>query len=238
MADFVINRVLPRLPYIDRLYFIVTRGRFRAISLAEVLGRLVYCGFDITDYRVIGNDTYFIATKTRLPSEEQQPSYYPIIKLKRIGQDGKTIGIYKLRTMHPYSEFLQDYIVRHYGYNSLGKPDHDFRVTKWGRLLRKYWIDEIPQCMNLLKGELKLVGLRPLSYCKFQEFPVDLRRKRICFKSGLIPPYVSLCMSDEQGKMDAERIYIQNYTEHRLSADLQFFFKAVRNIMLNKVSSC
>jgi len=71
------------------------------------------------------------------------------------------IGVYKFRTMHPYSEFLQDYMIRRNGYNKKGKPANDYRVTRWGSFMRKLWLDEVPQLINVFRGEMKLVGLRP-----------------------------------------------------------------------------
>mgnify|MGYP000895382157 CR=1 FL=1 len=69
----------------------------------------------------------------------------PIIGLDRHGYKGKPIKVYKIRTMHSYSEFLHKYMIDNHGFNISGKISNDFRLTKWGRLLRKYWIDEIPQ---------------------------------------------------------------------------------------------
>ena len=130
LVDFVLHRMIPRIPYLDNLYYLMTNGEFHAISQAEVLGRLVYCGFDIVDFKRINGLSYFIAIKTREPAAHEHPSYYPIIKLNRIGRNGKMIGVYKLRTMHPYSEYLQDYVIRLNGYNNKGKPAHDFRLTQ------------------------------------------------------------------------------------------------------------
>ena len=73
--------------------------------------------------------------------------------MNRVGKKGKIIGVYKFRTMHPYSEFIHDYIIKTNGYNAKGKIKDDFRTSRWGKIMRKYWIDEIPQLYNVLKGE-------------------------------------------------------------------------------------
>ena len=65
--------------------------------------------------------------------------------MKKIGRYGKPIVVYKIRTMYPYSEYLQDFVLSLSGYSEIGKPAEDFRVTSWGRILRKYWLDELPQ---------------------------------------------------------------------------------------------
>ena len=69
--------------------------------------------------------------------------------MSRVGKNRKTIYVYKFRTMHPYSEFIQNDIYKKNRLDKSGKIKNDFRVTNWGRVLRKYFIDEIPQFYNL-----------------------------------------------------------------------------------------
>ena len=237
LVDFLLHRVIPRIPYLEKLYYYLTDGQLHAISEAEVLGRLVYCGFDIIDIRSINGLSYFAVMKTKKPVEHQHPTYYPIIKLNRLGKNGKMIGVYKFRTMHPYSEYIQDYLVRLHGYNKKGKPARDFRVTRWGKLFRKLWIDEFPQLINVLKGEMKLVGLRPLSRVRFEEFPEDIKAERLKYKPGCIPPYVALNMPDDKENIEAERIYINDLRAHPKTTDIRYFLMAVYNILTNKIRS-
>ena len=91
------------------------------------------------------------------------PTYAPIISLNRIGKNGKIIKVYKLRTMHPFSEYLQEYVYNRNELQEGGKIKNDFRISPEGRIFRKFWIDEIPMLINIFKGEMKLVGVRPLS---------------------------------------------------------------------------
>jgi lipopolysaccharide/colanic/teichoic acid biosynthesis glycosyltransferase len=235
--DFVLHRVIPRIPYLEDIYYYVTNGEFHAISNAEVMGRLVYCGFEIIDMRSINGLSYFVAMKTKEPHIGENPSYYPIIKLNRVGQYGKLIKVYKLRTMHPYSEYLQDYLIKMNGYNNKGKPANDFRVTKWGGFLRSIWLDEFPQLWNVLKGEMKMVGLRPIGQVRFNEFPEDLKKERIKFKPGCFPPYVALNMPDSEANIEAERIYIRDLSTHPYTTDIRYFLKSVYNILTNKIRS-
>jgi lipopolysaccharide/colanic/teichoic acid biosynthesis glycosyltransferase len=207
------------------------------MSHAELLGRLVYAGFDIIDYKVINGLFYFTAIKTNDPIENDSPSYHPIIKLLRIGKRGKLIGVYKLRTMHPYAEFLQDYVLKIHGYDEAGKPANDFRVTRWGRFFRRHWLDELPQLINVIKGEMKLVGLRPLSNVRFNQFPDDLKMERIKYKPGCIAPYVALKMPDDKMNIEAERIYIKDLLNHPYLTDFRYFLKAIYNIITFKIRS-
>jgi hypothetical protein len=237
MADFFLHRVIPRTPYLENLYFTLTNGEFHAISISELMGRLMYCGFEIIDCKQIHGLTYFVVMKTRRPLTGENPSYYPVITLNRVGQNGKLIKVYKFRTMHPYSEYLQDYMIKMNGYNSKGKPNKDFRVTRWGKFIRSLWLDEFPQLWNVLKGEMKLVGLRPLSRVRFNEFPDDLKVERVKYKPGCFPPYVALRMPDSTANIKAERIYLKDLKAHPYTTDIRYFLLSVYNIIFNKIRS-
>ncbi len=236
-VDFLVHRVIPRLRLVEKFYYFLTKGQFHAISDTEILGRLIYCGFEIVDTSVINGLTYFIARKVKEPLKSINPSNYLIVKLSRVGKDGKMIGIYKFRTMHPYSEFLQEYWIRRYGYNAKGKPANDYRITRWGIFIRKLWLDELPQLINVLRGEMKLVGLRPISWVRYNEFPEDLQQERIKYKPGCFPPYVALNMPDDKGNIEAERIYIRDLAQRPYTTDLIYLLKAVYNIAANKIRS-
>lgn len=81
---------------------------------------------------------------------------------KRIGRYGRPFTFYKFRTMVKDAEFLRDELVVRNERNAiLFKIPNDPRITRVGRLLRKYSIDEIPQLINVLRGEMSLVGPRP-----------------------------------------------------------------------------
>ena len=162
---FVVRRVLPKLFLTHRLYFDITNGKKRVLTLTEVLGRLYFCGFAVDDV------------------------YGPFIKLPRIGKDGKIIHVYKMRTMHPYAEFLQGYIYEKNHLQEGGKFANDMRISTLGAFMRKYWIDELPMIINMMKGEMKLVGVRPLSRQYFGLYTKELQELRTQFLPGLLPPF-------------------------------------------------
>lgn len=237
ICDFFLTRVIPRISFLEPIYYFFTKGKNHTVSHAETLGRLVYCGFEILDTTQDNNLMYFVAKKIKDPSNDKNPTLRPIVKLDRIGKGGNVIKVYKFRTMHPYSEYLQEYVVRRHGYNDVGKPAYDFRVTRWGKWMRKLWLDEIPQIINVFKGEMVLVGVRPLSSYRFGEFPKDLRQERIKHKPGCFPPYVALCMPDDKENIEAERIYLRDKEKHPHTTNLKYFIKAVYNITFNKIRS-
>lgn len=232
VASFFIHRVCPKLPYVKKAYFFFTKGKNRQLSKAEALGRLVSCGFDILDYKVIDGVHYFASIKIKEPSYDMNPSYGPLFKMKRVGKNGKIIGVYKLRTMHPYSEYLQDYILKLNGYAETGKPANDFRLVPWGKFLRRNWLDEIPQLINLFKGELKLVGARPVSQGYFKEIPEDIQKMRLVQKPGCIPPYVALNRkASVNSVLDSEREYLVEKLKNPYTTDTKYLIKAVFNIL-------
>ena len=237
MIDFVLNRILPRLSWSQNLYFNLTRGHGRTISKAETLGRLVSCGFEIIEYKEINKITYFIVMKTGKPKYNNNPSYGPLYKMPRIGKNGDIIHVYKFRTMHPFSEYLQDYVLQLNGYTVIGKPADDFRLTKWGKFMRKLWLDELPQLLNVLKGEMALVGTRPLSERAYQEYPEDIKEMRSKYKPGCVPPYVALLKQGMQQSIEAERQYLKDRKEKPYTTNIKYFFTAIFNIITNKIRS-
>ncbi|MBI1835833.1 MAG: sugar transferase [Flavobacteriia bacterium] len=235
---FIFLRVFPKIWGLKKIYFFVTRGRNRLLSKAEILGRLVSCGFEIVEVKNLSGYLYFKAKKIKTPDFNMNPSYGPIFKMNRLGKNGKIIGVYKFRTMHPYAEYLQDYVLKLNGYADTGKPANDFRLTPWGRFIRRYWLDEIPQLLNVLKFELKLVGVRPISERYFQDIPSDLQKLRLKHKPGCIPPYVSLDRANGvTDVLKAEAEYLVEKSEKPYTTDIKYFFCAIYNILFKRKRS-
>ncbi len=235
--DFLFNRVLPKLPRINALYFVVTRGKNRILSRAEVLGRLSFCGFDIVAEQEIDRRMWVIARKAKKPSFNENPTYGPMVSLRRSGYQGKMIDVFKLRTMHPYSEFLQDYVFEHQGLKEGGKIKDDFRVTSWGKVFRKLWIDELPMLYNWLRGDLKVVGVRPLSTHYLSLYDEALRNLRQQTKPGLIPPfYVDMPETFEE-ICASEKKYLRAYLKNPVKTDLYYGFWALYNIFVKSARS-
>lgn len=96
---------------------------------------------------------------------------------KRIGKNGKTIGVYKFRSMVVNAEELLKKLTpeQEKEFKENFKMENDFRITKVGKILRKTSLDELPQLLNILKGNMSLVGPRPVikdeleKYGKYKE---------------------------------------------------------------------
>jgi hypothetical protein len=235
---YFFKRVIPKLPVTAGLYTIITRGRRRLISRVELWGRLAYAGFVVEQESPVNGHVLFIAQKKLTPAREKYPSTGPLIKLKRIGYHGKTIRIFKLRTMFPYSEFIQNILFESEGFQESGdKINNDFRKTSLGIIMRKFWIDEIPQLYNWLKGDISLVGVRALSQHKYDLYPKDLQKLRIMFKPGLIPPFYADMPKNFDELIESERNYLIRKQEHHLRTDVIYFWKAAYNIIIKGARS-
>jgi hypothetical protein len=237
LFDFIIKRILPKLKITRPLYFLLTRGENAVISRAEALGRLSRAGFRIKQESFIGDQLCIESRKYFDPLPMNGNIYGPLIALPRIGRGGNLIKVYKLRTMHPYSEYIQDYV---YGLHDLqdgGKFKNDFRITSWGAVYRKVWLDEVPMLINLVKRNMKLVGVRPLSQHYFDLYNKEVRERRIKYKPGLIPPFYADMPNDLEGIQASEIKYLDEYDKHPFRTDFRYFRKSMWNIMFRKARS-
>lgn len=236
-ADFALRRVLPKLRLTGPAYAAVTQGRAGVLSKAELLGRLVASGFRIEDVDDRDGQVYVRARRAGEPLYPKAPSWGPLFKMQRVGRGGEPIGVYKLRTMHPYAEFLQAYMHEQSGLAEGGKLKDDFRVTTWGRFFRKVWIDELPMLINWLRGELKLVGVRPLSAHYLSLYPEDARARRNRHTPGLVPPFYADLPSSFEEIVESERAYLSAYEQHPVRTDLRYLGRALYNIAVRRARS-
>ena len=235
--DFIIKRVLPKIKFTRKLYFFLTRGENAVITRAEALGRLSRAGFIIKQESFIGNLLCIEARKKGDPVPMDGRMYGPLIALPRIGRDGKLIKVYKLRTMHPYSEFIQDYVYKLHDLQDGGKFRNDFRITSWGAVCRKIWLDELPMIINYARGDMKLVGIRPLSQHYFELYNKEVRERRVKYKPGLIPPFYADMPADLEQIQASELKYLDSYDKYPLLTDFRYFWKSWGNILFRKARS-
>lgn len=114
---------------------------------------------------------------------------------KRVGLNKREFRMFKFRTMVPHAESIQEQLAH---LNEMGGPvfkiKNDPRITPIGRLLRKTSIDELPQLLNVLKGDMSLVGPRAMSVRDYQFFSEDWQRRRFS-----VPPGIT-CLWQIQGR--------------------------------------
>lgn len=109
-----------------------------------------------------------------------------IFSQQRGGKNGRPFTMFKFRTMVTDAEMQKDELQR---MNQMSGPvfkvDKDPRVTRVGRFLRKTSLDELPQLWNVLRGEMSLVGPRPLPVYEVEKFESTAQRRRLSMKPGI-----------------------------------------------------
>jgi lipopolysaccharide/colanic/teichoic acid biosynthesis glycosyltransferase len=100
---------------------------------------------------------------------------HPIYTQARVGRDGRLFSIYKLRTMVRGAEFTGA---------GLSIQEGDDRITRIGRFLRRYSLDELPNLWNVVRGEMSIVGPRPTLEVQVQQY-TEHQRRRLEVKPGI-----------------------------------------------------
>jgi lipopolysaccharide/colanic/teichoic acid biosynthesis glycosyltransferase len=154
----------------------------------------------------------------------------------RVGRNGKLFTLYKFRTMVVNAEQLMAELQRaNERSGPLFKMQGDPRVTRIGRLLRLTSIDEIPQLLNVLKGQMSLVGPRPALPREVLEFDTDLRRRET-----VNPGITGLWQVEarDSPSFDAYRrldlFYVDNWT---ITGDLEILLDTFEHLLGRLVSS-
>ncbi len=134
----------------------------------------------------------------------------------RVGLDGAVFGFIKFRSMYVDADKMKDKLMQQN--ESTGgvifKMRHDPRVTKIGRFIRRFSIDELPQLINVLKGDMSLVGPRPPLPREVMEYTLE-DRKRLHVKPGITCLWQIKGRSDipfqQQVQLDMQYIRSQNF---------------------------
>lgn len=236
--NYFLKRILPKLSLTREIYFWFTGGKKRILTKAEVLGRLYCCGFEVIDEFKVDKLNYFIARKSKEPNRNEVMTYGPIIRLNRVGKNGRLFKVYKFRTMHPFSEFLQPYIYEKNKLQEGGKFNHDIRITSVGGFMRRYWLDELPMLWNLLKGDMKIVGVRPISKHYFSLYCQELQELRVKVKPGLLPPFYADMPKTLDEIQASEMKYLRSCEKNgSFFTDLSYLWKIIVNILFKKARS-
>ncbi|KRM61378.1 undecaprenyl-phosphate galactose phosphotransferase [Paucilactobacillus vaccinostercus DSM 20634] len=157
------------------------------------------------------------------------PVFY---KQKRVGKSGEKFYIYKFRSMVVNAEeklYSNKKLYAQYVANSFKLPDgEDPRITKFGSVLRKSSIDEIPQFINILKGEMSIVGPRPVVEREL-EYYGDRVDEFLSVKPGAMGYWQAMGRStiEYPERCDVELYYVQHAS---LLFDVKIFFKNVISI--------
>jgi exopolysaccharide biosynthesis polyprenyl glycosylphosphotransferase len=153
-----------------------------------------------------------------------------IFRQERVGKDGKPFTLYKFRTMVVNAEArLQELRNLNDSDGELFKMRNDPRITRVGSVLRRFSLDELPQLMNVLKGDMSLVGPRPPLAREVAGYPDDMRR-RLVVKPGLTGLWQVSGRSDlsweESIRLDLT--YVENWS---LAMDVAILARTVSAVM-------
>ena len=235
--DYIIKRIFPKFNMTKKLYFLLTRGENRVLTQAEILGRLYSCGYEVEKEGFANGNYFWMVTKVKEPLYDMNPTYGALIRLPRIGKDGKIIRVYKMRTMHPYAEYLQEYVYNKSSLKAGGKFNNDFRISSAGRIMRALWIDELPMLINWLRGDLKFVGVRPLSEHYFNLYSKEHQERRKQYKPGLVPPYYADLPKSLDEIEASEKKYLDAYDKKHFRTNWRYFWRVFYNIVFKKARS-
>ena len=145
---------------------------------------------------------------------------HPIYRQRRVGKDGSEFDMLKLRTMVAGAEALGA---------GLAVNEGDARITRVGRFLRRWSIDELPNLVNVLRGEMSIIGPRPTIQVQVAQY-TERQRRRLSIKPGLTG------WAQIHGRTSLpwhERIELDLwYVEHRkLRTDLVILWQTVRMLV-------
>ncbi len=133
---------------------------------------------------------------------------------ERVGKNGTTFKLLKFRSMRTGADKQ--------GLITVG--GHDSRITRMGYIIRKYKIDELPQLLNVLKGDMSLVGPRP-EVRKYVDMYTDEQRRVLSIKPG-ITDYASIEYSDENVILgqadDPDKVYVEQIMPDKIRLNMRY----------------
>lgn len=173
---------------------------------------------------------FFVIIGLIIKIDSRGPVFY---KHKRIGKNGKTIYLYKFRSMYQDADkrleelFKDPEIKKEWDENY--KLDVDPRITRIGKILRVTSIDELPQLLNVLKGDMSLIGPRPLVNGEIEKYGKN-KEKFLSVTPGVTGWWACngrSCRTYEE-RMELELYYVDNMS---LWLDIKIFFLTIFTVI-------
>ena len=206
-------------------------------NLAKASNRLIKRIFDLclTIPGIIILSPVFLWIAWKIRKDSEGPVIY---KSPRIGKNGKTFICYKFRSMYMNSDtILQKYLASHpkekAEWDKYLKLKHeDPRVTPAGAFLRRTSLDEIPQLFNVLKGEMSLVGPRPILPKEMERYGVSIRNY-----NSVLPGITGLWQTSGRSDVDFEgRVRMDDWYIHNWSVwiDIVMLWRTVAVVLAHK----
>lgn len=157
---------------------------------------------------------------------------------QRVGKDGKPFHLYKFRSMKPNAERLEDFLTPEElaEYRKEYKLLHDPRITPLGHVLRKSSLDELPQLVNILRGDMSIVGPRPLLEAEIKgNYTEEEAARLLSVRPGLTGYWQAVARNDSSYKT-GERQQQELYYIGRVSLwmDVKILLLTVRRVFSGK----
>lgn len=157
-----------------------------------------------------------------------------IFKQKRVGRNGRIFNLYKFRSMHEDAEQRKQKLMNQNEMNGfMFKMNNDPRITKVGRFLRKTSLDEFPQFINVLKGEMSLVGTRPPTVDEVSQYDA-WHLKRISAKPGITGLWQVSGRNRINDFDQVVRLDCQYLDRWRFTDDIKIIMKTVTVVLKRK----
>ena len=209
--------------------------REQVIITAEDLNRPVYevfkrvLDFVLSLFALVILLPVFLVTAAAVKSDGGNVIY----KQKRVGKNNKLFDMYKFRSMCIGAENMRAELMK---YNEMDGPvfkiKNDPRITKVGKFIRKYSIDELPQLVNILKGDMSIVGPRPPLLDEVAQY-TDYHRQRLMVTPGLTCFWQAYGRSDLSFEdwVDMDMKYIKRRS---ISLDISLIIRTVYAVIFNR----
>ncbi len=158
------------------------------------------------------------------------PGASPIYVQTRVGKDGKEFKFYKFRSMVPDAEaMLETLLDKNEMIGPAFKMKEDPRITKFGKIIRRSCVDELPQLINILKGDMSFVGPRPPLPREVEMYD-EYQKQRLAVIPGLtcywqVQPERNSISFDDWMKCD-----LQYIRERSLKTDIKIIIKTVKTV--------
>jgi len=166
-----------------------------------------------------------------LKKESEGPLFF---KQERVGKNGRIFKMYKLRSMYADAEERKSELLSQNemdGY--MFKLEDDPRITKVGKFIRKYSIDELPQFFNVIKGDMSLVGTRPPTVDEFHQYE-SRHKRRLSLRPGISGLWQVSGRSDVQNFEDVVELDCKYIDEWSILLDIKILLKTVVVVLTHK----